>query len=75
MREGGIVYFSFLDEVVVCLAKIQVYDEKQALYQENFLIIQEIMIGRKTFCSSFVDVRYLGRFYSLQFSEKCLFAK
>ena len=36
MREGGIVFVSFLDEVVVCLAKIQVYDEKQALYQENF---------------------------------------
>ena len=29
MREGGIGSFSFLDEVVVCLAKIQVYDEKQ----------------------------------------------
>ena len=49
MREGEIVFVSFLDEVVVCLAKIQVYDEKQALYQENFLIIQEIMIGRKMF--------------------------
>ena len=70
MREGGIVFVSFLDEVVVCLAKIQVYDEKQALYRENFPILQEIMIGRKMFCSSFVDVRYLGRFYSLQFSEE-----
>ena len=49
MREGGIVFVSFLDEVVVCLAKIQVYNEKQALYRENFPILQEIMIGRKMF--------------------------